>query len=79
VDRIRNGRVVTSNPVTPATRTMPRIGDVVRIEWGKHLGTVGRVTGRLDMPTGTTWKVCDVGGTVLGDYAAGDLTIVGRV
>jgi hypothetical protein len=37
------------------------------------------VTGRLDIPTGTTWKVCDVGGTVLGDYAAGDLTIVGRV
>ena len=76
VERIRKGMIILTDTPLHTVRTTPRRGDLVRIAWGKHMDTVGRVTGRLDMPTGTTWTVTKPDGVVLGDYAAGDLVIL---
>jgi len=62
--------------VLPATRLTPRIGDTVEILWGKHMGRVGKVSGRITMPTGSTWTVVRPDGAVMGDYAAGDVKIL---
>lgn len=76
MDRIRKGTIVTTETPLHTIRTTPRIGDLVRIAWGKHMDNVGRVTGRLDMPTGTTWTVTNPNGTILGDYNPSDLIIL---
>lgn len=69
--------MATDEPViVAAPRTVPRVGDVVTVEWGKHKGKTGRVGGRLDLPGRTTWVVSSVDGVVYGDYAAEDLRIV---
>lgn len=77
MERVRNGAIVTvAETALHDIRTTPRRGDLVRIAWGKHTDTVGRVTGRLDVPTGTTWTVTTPDGVVLGDYGAADLIIL---
>lgn len=77
MERVDRGRVCLPPPVLPATRTLPRIGDVVYVETGKHGGKVGRVMGRFDPTPGTDapkWSV--VGDTWHGLYLASEFKIL---
>lgn len=77
MERVDRGRVCLPPPVIPLVRTMPRIGDVVYVEAGKHGGKVGRVMGRLDPELGSVDPKWSVGGDVWhGFYVASELKIL---
>lgn len=76
---VRNGCPVPDRPdraVLSAGRTIPRPGDIVIIECGKHAGMVAQVTGRTWNAAGTLYTACDARGGYLGQYEASELTIL---
>jgi hypothetical protein len=76
VEEIIMGRVFEHEHATPASRTIPRIGDTVWVRAGEHHGRVGRVSGRLDSSPNTVWTVVTPDGVVLGVYVYAQLSII---